>query len=439
MPERVVMLAVDGLDWSVLREGVAAGRLPALARLIEEGAWAEVPVRACVPGLGGAESGLNSPTLWTTVATGQHYFQHGVYDFSNLLDSVERPPLFQSRHVRSPRIWDVLGAHGHESLVVGYYVTHPTYPIPGCMVSDLFGETAGVDACWPRDRADELARVLEARDYATYAHEQQALGCEDAAREARSRDGAGGLVERGVLTRMTRLSQAQIDEVLAAPPDDRRRRLLRFRLVYPLLRDERFHRLFLHLLPGASWRFATVYYRLIDFVGHGFWTRGLTLPDEFVRAYGGVVDAAYVQVDAWIDEIARRLGSQDRLIVLSDHGFAAAAHRAELAAASDVAELSYGRHAEPAVFIALGGAARGRIEGLSLLDVAPSIYDFFGLPQAEALDGGVAHGLLHPQAPRPLPRIGAYAYERWTRHAALSQAEEREVLRRLAALGYVDG
>ena len=103
MSKRVVLLGVDGLDWQQLRAGLAGDRLPQFARLLEDGAHAELGVRPCVPGLSGSEAEMNSPTLWTTIATGQYYFQHGVYDFCNLLDSIENPPLFESRHVRAPQ------------------------------------------------------------------------------------------------------------------------------------------------------------------------------------------------------------------------------------------------------------------------------------------------------------------------------------------------
>ncbi|MBN1489739.1 MAG: alkaline phosphatase family protein [Phycisphaerae bacterium] len=439
MPERVVLLAVDGLDWHRVREGVAAGRLPHLAAMLEAGAHAEVSVRACVPGLAGAESGLNSPTLWTTVATGQYYFRHGVYDFSNAMESVENPPLFESRHVRVPRLWDILTQHDIASLVVGYYVTHPAYLIRGLMISDMFGEIESDRTVCPPAQCDVLARTLGAASYADYVRTIGMIGSEAGVREARGEAGERLRAVAGeALARFTDLTDGEIELLLNTPDNARLRRMVEYRLLYPYVRDDRLHRLFLDRLSHKTWRFATVYYRLIDFVGHGFWTQGHTLPETFERTYGSIVDRAYVWIDECVGQIHDVLGPGDRLVVLSDHGFCATPQTASIDDCDAVWELTYGQHAEPAVLIAAGGPKTGRIDGVTLLDIAPTIIDFLGLPQARAFDGGPVPGLLSSDVPRALSPVEAYPYTPPSGAAGLSEDEQDAVLKRLAALGYVE-
>jgi len=431
----VILFGVDGLDWSRLRAGVEAGILPNFARLLETGAWAEVPVRASVPGLGGAESGMNSPTLWTTIATGQYYFQHGVYDFCNLLDSTDDPPLAESRHVRSPRIWDVLSERGRASLVVGYYVTHPAYEINGLMVSDLFADTWDPAVVWPTSRRDELARVLGAENYADLLKSCGRDGkdaAQDAADDARYVESA-----RAALARFTELSNERIDDMLGGRLEPRMSELIRYRLIQPFLRDQAMQRIFLDELRDSAYEFATVYLRLIDFVGHGFWTEGLNLPQAFVADYGPVVERAYQWIDERLGQVRERIDDSDRLLVVSDHGFAAGREVHGFDDASVVWDVSYGSHAEPAVLIASGGAARGRVEDVSLLDLAPSILDYFGIEQADALDGGPVPGLLHRDAPRRLPRRDTYEFNHTEQTARLSDADQHEIKARLKALGYL--
>lgn len=436
-----MLFGVDGLDWTVLRRTVASGAAPHFSALLEGAAWAEVPVKPCIPGLGGAEGGMNSPTLWTTIASGQYYFQHGVYDFCNLLDAREDPPLFESRHVRGPRIWDVLTTRGRRSLVAGYYVTHPAYEIDGVMISDLFGDVADPAVAWPPALADELARDSGAADYAGYVAAFGAMSRETgeggALRDAPGQPGAAA-VAREALERFARLSAPQCDALLRDPGAERDRKLIEYRLVYPFERDRRLHRSFLRLLEVEPFEFATIYYRLLDFAGHGFWTEGLPLPPAFVQTYGAVIDEAYAWIDARLGEVRAALDADDRLIVLSDHGFEANPDATGWDADAAISAVSYGRHAEPAVMIVHGGARCGRIDDVSLLDVAPSIYDYFGVEQAEALDGGPIPGLLHAGAPRPAPRVSHYAYRTPQAAARMSEQEEREVKARLAALGYLE-
>jgi predicted AlkP superfamily phosphohydrolase/phosphomutase len=78
----VILIGLDGAALPVLRELVAAGRLPSFARLIEHGAlgplasiYAELPFS---PERGG---GYWSPLVWNSIATGKRPGAHGVIDF----------------------------------------------------------------------------------------------------------------------------------------------------------------------------------------------------------------------------------------------------------------------------------------------------------------------------------------------------------------------
>jgi len=441
MSERVVLLGIDGLDFQRLHDGVKAGRLPHLGDILDKGAHAQVAVKTCTPGLAGPEAGMNSPTLWTTIATGQYYFQHGVYDFSNAMESVRNPPLFESRHVRSPRLWDVCGSHDLPSVVVGYYVTHPAYPIEGIMVSDLFGEVGSSDVVFPTARRDELARLLGADDYAHYLKTLGPLGAEAGVREAQDSRYTSETLRtaiRGILQQFTQLNEADIETLINAPIQDRVRRIIEYRLIYPCVRDDRLHRVFLHLIERESWRFATCYYRLIDFVSHGFWTTGHDLPADFVTHYGQVVDKAYAWIDTCVGQVAKRLDPNDRLLILSDHGFTTNPSTHDLSTCDRVHELSLGQHAEPAVLLARGGPRTGSIDDVTLLDIAPTLWDYFGIPQAESLDGGVIPGLLASDSPKKLPAVASYAYSPPTLGAVLTEEEQAAVIKRLAALGYLE-
>lgn len=436
MADRVVLLAIDGLEWSRLREGVAEGRLPTVARILEHAAWAEMPVRSCVPGLTMIEHGMMSPVLWTTIATGQYYFQHGIHDFRNTIEAPEAPQLVESRHVQSPRLWDILTEYGLTSLVVGYYVTHPAYAINGVMVSDLFGEAESRHTVSPAEQAAELLPF--AGEPGESAEKNAASATEPAASEdavpAGRPPGVTPTLFKEALTRFTDLPPEEADELVGRPESDGHRRLIEYRLVYPWLRDQRFQKAFCHLVAGRKWNFATVYYRILDFVSHGFWEKSSALPDESRRVYGRTVDRAYQWIDERVAEVLSLLDPGDRVIIASDHGFTA---RTGSVDSHDATAVTYGEHAEPAVLLVTGGELHGRVGDVTLLDLAPTILDFFGIPQADSLDGGPVPGLLAP-GPRPLPRVATYAPVGNLPSAGLTPQEEEAVLARLAALGYIE-
>jgi hypothetical protein len=307
------------------------------------------------------------------------------------------------------------------------------------MVSDLFGETSASNVTWPREYADRLGQMLGAAEYTGLVRSSEgwATPAQRNDTQVQREQCDLGTPPIQILTRLTALSTEKIAQILKAPSESNQRRLLDFRLVDAFKRDERFHRVFVSLIQSEPWQFATVYYRLIDAVCHGFWCHDLNLPDDFVRAYGSVVDEAYAWIDECLREVRSLLTSEDICMVLSDHGFGPSEQRTELEECQEISEFSYGQHAEPAVLLASGGGS-GRFERVSLLDIAPAIYEYFGIPLAEALDGGPVPGLLC-DARRAPERVVAYPYERPADDGDVSEDEQRRVLQRLAALGYVDG
>ena len=68
---KVVLVGIDGAEWTIVDELRQAGRLPALGKLIDGGARGQLATLR--PTL--------SPALWTTVATGESPATHGIENF----------------------------------------------------------------------------------------------------------------------------------------------------------------------------------------------------------------------------------------------------------------------------------------------------------------------------------------------------------------------
>jgi predicted AlkP superfamily phosphohydrolase/phosphomutase len=124
-PDRVFVLGLDGTPYSYLREEVAAGRLPNLAALFEEGSL--VPLRSSLPSV--------SSTAWTTFFTGRDPGGHGVFGFMDCKpDSHDfRFPNYQD--VTVPTIWEVVGRSGRRSVILNVPGTYPARPMAGVLVS----------------------------------------------------------------------------------------------------------------------------------------------------------------------------------------------------------------------------------------------------------------------------------------------------------------
>ncbi|MGQ9595453.1 MAG: alkaline phosphatase family protein, partial [Anaerolineae bacterium] len=75
MGQRLLVVGLDGATFDLIRPWAREGKLPTLARLLEEGVCA--PLRS-VPN-------MNSAPAWSTFATGLNPGKHGIFYFDELV------------------------------------------------------------------------------------------------------------------------------------------------------------------------------------------------------------------------------------------------------------------------------------------------------------------------------------------------------------------
>src|SRR5207302_11323317 len=71
-PRKILLVGWDAADWRVIMPLVDAGKMPNLARLIEEGVCGNIATLQPVL----------SPMLWTSSATGKRAYKHGIHGFT---------------------------------------------------------------------------------------------------------------------------------------------------------------------------------------------------------------------------------------------------------------------------------------------------------------------------------------------------------------------
>ena len=92
---KLIFLGLDGLDPNLAEQFMAAGKLPNLARLAEQGGFRRL--RTTFPSL--------SPVAWSTFATGVSPAKHNIFDFLNRSLRSYMPELSSSRVNRPRRVW----------------------------------------------------------------------------------------------------------------------------------------------------------------------------------------------------------------------------------------------------------------------------------------------------------------------------------------------
>ena len=159
---RVVVIGLDGGDWSLIEPWVQEGKLPTFQRLMAEGAWGRL--RSTMPPI--------TAPAWSSFITGKNPGKHGLIDFVfRQRESYHVSPVNASLR-RGRSLWALLGDGGKRVLVVNVPVTYPPEPVPGYLVSGLLTPSERSAFTHP----PELAAELRAAGYRIHTPQSYARG-----------------------------------------------------------------------------------------------------------------------------------------------------------------------------------------------------------------------------------------------------------------------
>ena len=125
MPERVLIIGWDGVDWKVLRPMLDAGELPNLAALIERGAHGDC--LSSVPS--------HSWCAWPSFMTGLNPAGHGVFDILEHKPGVTKRLPVTYHSIKARTIFEDFSTAGKTSLALNIPLTFPTPKVKGKVIA----------------------------------------------------------------------------------------------------------------------------------------------------------------------------------------------------------------------------------------------------------------------------------------------------------------
>jgi predicted AlkP superfamily phosphohydrolase/phosphomutase len=262
---RVFAVGLDGATLDLIRPWAAEGKLPAFAKIMNEGAFGRL-ISTILPVTGPA---------WVSFMTGKNPGKHGVGDFMRRMTGDYRRSPIDSSSVRATPLWVTAGLHEKKVGILNVPVTYPPYEVNGFMVSGLLTPRRASTFTYP----ERLAKELE--------------------------DNLGSY-------------RVNLDHFYAKGIADRFLDDLR------MLVDMR-TRAAEYLMNEYEWDFFMVHYIATDWVQHFLWhcmDRSHPRFDEAEAVrYGDSILEIYQRVDAALSRLMEGLSEDVVLLVMSDHGF----------------------------------------------------------------------------------------------------------------------
>ena len=412
MPARKKLLLVgwDSADWKIIQPLVDSGAMPGMARIVEQGVSGTLTT---------LEPQL-SPMLWTSIATGKMAYHHGVPGFTEVDPGTGRvvPVSAATRTCRT--VWEILGDHGLRSHVVSWFATHGERDLNGCMVSNMFGHLPSV----PRD-SDPADWPLPPAG--TYWPESLAAALNDLRVSPHDLD--PDEVIRLFVPEAHTVDQEQ----------DKRLWMLATKLA------EAFsvHEAATHLLcSDPDWDFCAVYYRTIDEISHVFMPyhppKMAGIPAADFEMYRHVVTGIYRLHDMFLERLVQLAGPDAAVMVVSDHGFHSDHLRPKFTPRVPAGITVW--HRPQGVFAAAGPGFKHDelVFGARLLDVAPTILHWFGLPVGADMEGRVLEEAFDRRVAVAAVPTHEVAGTRERVRTGLDEAADKALLEQFVALGYID-
>ena len=351
-PARVIMILLDGASLDYIAPAAAGGRVPNFGRLLESGAVMHLAtLRPTQPA-----------PVWTAVATGKLPYKTTVYSAAHYLvsgssqrldllpdlcfaQSLFRFGLLSEQNptadaVGARPLWELLSSFGISTGVIDWPVTYPARADRGYLVSDEFL------------RRDDAAVLAASRDDPPLVSPPALL---EAARMARLRvtPDAFYTVDAAV---------EQIAHDLNAP---------------------------------SPAQFTAVRYPGLDTVGHYYLRYAMPrafgdVSDEERIKYGRVLEQYYTFVDGIVGRAMAAMRPDDLLLVVSGFGMEPLSFgKRVLERLAGDPQLSGTHEGAPDGFLIAYGrdVAKGNFQRASVVDVAPTVLYFLGLPVARDMDG----------------------------------------------------
>jgi len=421
---RLILFGIDAANWNVLTPMMQAGELPAMTALVNRGSFGVL--KTGVP--------IQSPQMWTSIATGVVPEKHGITRFTAEIPGTDREVPVTSNMRKVKAFWNILSEADVSVGIVGWWPSWPAEEVNGFMIAQrawpVNWSRHGIPFGAARDRSGRLiVDEFPGRTYPEdlYADFEQYI-----------------VTEEDVTT--AELSQLFSDPAFTDPARQ-------FHARWVFAKDKTFADAGLAMLKRFNPDVLAVYLQGTDVVSHYYWgdqrEEGFNVSPANERMYGRVVRNYYRFVDGVIADYLAEVGDDTAVLIVSDHGFETKRDLKVLWEKGEkIRTVEGGKdvpwdHGVDGAIIMAGPGIRedNRLPEASVVDITPTILAYLGLPVAEDMDGvpilaafTEEHALDHPVTFVPTYETDGPRGD----EAPMESPMDEGLKEKLRALGYIE-
>ena len=145
---KVCVVGLDGVPFSLKKDLTQRGVMPAFAQLIERGSLHKM--KASLPEI--------SSVSWTDFMTGTNSGTHGIFGFTDLKTNSYDLKFPNFSDMKTDTFWDTLGRNKKKSIIINQPSTYPARQMNGVLISGFVALDLS-KAVYPRTLEDTLNRL----------------------------------------------------------------------------------------------------------------------------------------------------------------------------------------------------------------------------------------------------------------------------------------
>jgi predicted AlkP superfamily phosphohydrolase/phosphomutase len=144
--KKVLVIGLDGAEPTILFSLAEEGKLPAIKKLMEGGAYGNM--KSTIPS--------HSGPAWSSMVTGKNPGKHGVFDFNVYSPGDKKVRLLNAKDRKAKAVWDILSEKGLKAGVMNVPLTYPPSEVNGFLVCGFLTPGEWVTYTYPPELGKEL-------------------------------------------------------------------------------------------------------------------------------------------------------------------------------------------------------------------------------------------------------------------------------------------